>query len=151
MEILELLKIDPKMVVLQMIPFLVATGGLYLIIFKPMLTMLAERERNIDGFRKEADLLQEEVTSKLEELEQQLQAARAEGQAERSKLRQEALDAEKEMLAAARAKADELLNAARSEIAAERDKAREQLRGSADELSKQIATAVLGRQIGGSN
>ena len=150
-KILELLNIDPQMVVLQMIPFLVATGGLYVIIFKPMLKMLAERERNIDGFRKEAELMQEEVTSKLSELEKQLAAARAEGQAERSKLRQEALDAEKEMLAAARAKSDEIIETARGVIAREKEAARAQLKTSADELSKQIAGTILGREVGGAN
>jgi len=150
-EILELLNIDPTMVVLQMIPFLVATGGLYLIIFKPMLKMLAERERNISGFRTEAELMQEEVSSKLEELEQQLAAARAEGQAERSKLRQEALAAEKDMLLAARNKTNEMLEAARGVIAKEREAAQAELRSSAEELSGQIAGTILGRELGETN
>ena len=151
MQILELLNIDPTMVALQMIPFLVATAGLYLIIFKPMLKMLAERERNISGFRKEAELMQEEVDRKLEELEEQLTAARAEGQAERGKLRQAALSAEKDMLKAARSKANEMLDAARTVIAKEREQAQAELRNSADELSKQIAGTILGREIGGAN
>jgi F-type H+-transporting ATPase subunit b len=150
-EILELLNIDPTMVALQMIPFLVATVGLYLIIFKPMLKMLAERERNISGFRKEAELMQEEVDRKLEELEEQLKAARAEGQAERGKLRLAALAAEKAMLEAARSKANEMLTAARAVIAEERALAQAELRNSADELSKQITGTILGREIGEAN
>jgi F-type H+-transporting ATPase subunit b len=150
-EILRLLNIDPQMVLLQTIPFLIATGGLYLIIFKPMLKMLAERERNISGFRSEADLMQEEVSSKLQELEQQLAEARAEGQAERSKLRQEALAAEKELLLAARNKTEEMLETAREAIAKEKDIAQVELRNSANELSKQVAGAILGREIGGTN
>jgi F-type H+-transporting ATPase subunit b len=150
-EILKLLNIDPTMVALQMIPFLVATAGLYLIIFKPMLKLLAERERNISGFRKEAELMQEEVDRKLEELEEQLAAARAEGQVERSKLRQAALDAEKDMLASARSRANEMLEAARAVIAKERDQAQAELRNSTDELSRQIAGAILGREIEGAN
>ena len=151
MQILELLNIDPTMVLLQTIPFLVATAGLYLIIFKPMLKMLAERERNITGFRKEAELMQEEVDEKLEELEEQLVAARAEGQAERAKLRQAALAAEKDMLEAARSKVNEMLEAARAVITKEREQAQADLRNSADDLSKQIAGTILGREIGEAN
>jgi F-type H+-transporting ATPase subunit b len=137
------------MMVLQAIPFLVTLAGLHLIIFKPMLAMLAEREKNIHGFKREAELLQEEVSAKVTELETRLVEARAEASAERAKLRQEAAEAEGEILAAARAQADQLIGEARARIAEEREIASTQLRSSADTLSQQIAGAVLGRPVGG--
>lgn len=149
MATLELLGISGPMILLQLVPFLVAIGGLYLIIFKPMLAMLAEREKNIHGFKREAELLQEEVAAKVTELETRLVEARAEASAERAQLRQQAADAEGEILAAARAQADQLLGEARSKIAEERDAASAQLRSSAATLSQQIAGAVLGRPVSG--
>ncbi|MEE2829221.1 MAG: ATP synthase F0 subunit B [Myxococcota bacterium] len=151
MNILDQLGIDPTMVGLQMIPFLIVVGGLYLIIFKPMLAMLAEREKNISGFRHSAELMQEEVSAKLTELEEKLSQARVEAKAERAKLRQEAIAAEQELLKAARSRTDEMLTAARKEIEAERETAQAQLQSSATELSLRIAGTVLGRQVGESN
>ena len=54
-----------EMVLLQLIPFLLTVFGLNAIILKPMLAHLAERERNIAGFKTEADALQDEVAAKV--------------------------------------------------------------------------------------
>ncbi len=149
MATLELLGISGQMILLQLVPFLVAVGGLYLIIFKPMLAMLAEREKNIHGFKREAELLQEEVAGKLSELEARLVEARTEALAERGRLRQEASEAEGKILAAARTQADALLEEARARIAQEREAASASLKSSAATLSQQVAGAVLGRPVGG--
>ncbi len=148
MEALELLGISGSMILLQAIPFVVALVGLHVIIFKPMLAMLAERERNIHGFRKEAELLQDEVSGKLAELEERLAGARAEAGAERNRLRAEAKKAEDEILAAARAKADAALSEARATLESDTAAARTQLEATAAQLSRQIASTVLGRPMG---
>jgi len=140
--------ISPELMALQTIPFLVVLAGLYLIIFKPMLAMLAEREKNIHGYRKEAELMQEEVDTKMLELEDKLTEARAEATAERARLRQESLSLEQETLQAARARAETALEAARDSLTQERSAASGQLRTSATDLSQQIATTVLGRSMG---
>lgn len=149
MAALELLGISGKMILLQMVPFVVVLVGLYFIIFKPMLTMLSEREKNIHGFRKEAELLQEEVSAKLSELEGRLADARAEASVERARLRSEAQSAEQEILAAARQRADALLEEARKEIATERAAAEAQIEATLGDLSQRIAGRVLGRQVSG--
>ncbi|MCP4872980.1 MAG: ATP synthase F0 subunit B [Proteobacteria bacterium] len=145
---LTLLGISGKLLLLQAVPFLLAVAGLHFIIFKPMLAMLAERERNITGFRKEAELLQEEVAGKLAELEERLAAARGEAAAERGRLRTEAAAAEQEILAAARGRAEAHLEEARATLAAEHAAASVQLEAHAAELSRSVASSVLGRQIG---
>ena len=149
MAALELLGISGKMILLQMVPFVVVLVGLYFIIFKPMLTMLSEREKNIHGFRKEAELLQEEVSAKLAELEGRLADARAEASVELARLRSEAQSAEQEILAAARQRADVLLEEARKEIAIERAAAEAQIEATLGDLSQRIAGRVLGRQLSG--
>ncbi|MBN94465.1 MAG: hypothetical protein CL928_10390 [Deltaproteobacteria bacterium] len=143
------MEVSALMIVLQAIPFVVAVGGLYLIIFKPMLAMLAERERSIHGYAKEAELLQEEVAGKMTELEDRLVEARAEATAERSRMRQEALNAEQETLSAARTRAEGILDEARAELARETDKASAELKATTAGLSLQIASNVLGRELEG--
>ena len=73
-----------EMVLLQLIPFLLTVVGLNAIILKPMLAYLGERERNIAGFKNEADGLQDEVATKVGELDAKLAEARREAAAERA-------------------------------------------------------------------
>jgi len=139
--------ISLDLIALQTIPFLVVIAGLHLIIFKPMLAMLAEREKNIHGYRKEAELMQEEVDSKMAELEERLAEARVEAMAERGRLRQESLAMEQETLQAARSRAEAYLEEARATLTGERVAATEQLKETAGALSQQIASSVLGRPL----
>jgi F-type H+-transporting ATPase subunit b len=146
---LDLLGISGKMLLLQIIPFLLAVAGLHFIIFKPMLANLKEREENIHGFKKAAEGMHDQVEDKVAELEEKLASARAEAAAERSRLRTEAAAAESSILEAARAQADEIVKHAREELARDREAAQAQLAASADELSRSIAARVLGRKLEG--
>ncbi len=147
MEALNLLGIDGSLIRLQTIPFVLALLGLNWLIFRPMLTMLAEREKNIHGYRKEAELLQGELDGKLSELDARLAAARAEASAERDRLRAESKVAEDAISARARAEADAILTEARAKLAADTVAARDSLAGAAADLSQQIAARVLGRSL----
>ena len=140
--------VDPTLVALQLIPFLLAFVGLHYIIFKPMLAMLAEREKNIFGFKKEAELLEEEVAGKLAEIEGRLGDARGAAAAERARLRTDAQAAERAIVEEARRQADAMATRSRALIEAERVVARVQLRETARQLSVQIASTVLGRTVG---
>lgn len=141
------MNISLDLIALQTIPFLIVIAGLHFIIFKPMLAMLAEREKNIHGYRKEAELMQEEVAVKMGELEEQLAEARVEAMAERSRLRQESLAMEQETLQAARTRAEAFLAEARESLSLDRADASKQLEAAAGALSKQIASSVLGRPL----
>lgn len=147
MEALSLLGIDGSLILLQTIPFVLVLIGLNSLIFKPMLAMLAEREKNIHGFRKEAELLQDELASKMAELDERLADARAQADAERNRLRAEAKVAEEEISRRARAQADDILTDARGKLEADATAARKELQGTAADLSQQIAAAVLGRSL----
>jgi len=138
-----------EMVLLQLIPFLITVFGLHAIIFKPMLAHLAERERHIDGFKGEANNLQDDVAAKVAELEAKLTEARRESLAERNKLRLESKVAEAEMLASARARAEVIIGDAREALAGDRDAASKQLQATARGLSSSIASTILGRTVEG--
>jgi len=141
--------ISYELMALQAIPFLAVVVGLHLIIFKPMLAILAEREKNIHGYRKEAELMQEEVDAKMSELEVKLAEARSEATAERNRMHQESLALEQETIQAARTKAEGFLEEARNTLTEERIAATVQLRETAAGLSEDIAARVLGRSVGG--
>jgi len=136
-------------ILIQLVPFLITLVGLHHIIFKPMLAHLADRERNIDGFKREASLLQEEVAGKMGELEEKLGAARAEAAAERAGLRKQSKDAEAEIVGAARASAEGMLATARETLAAEKATASKELEVTAKTLSSSIAGTILGRPVAG--
>jgi F-type H+-transporting ATPase subunit b len=146
-EALTLLGIDGSLVLLQTIPFVLALVGLNALIFKPMLAMLAEREKNIHGFRKEADLLQDELASKMAELDERLTEARAQASVERVRLRAETKVAEDVISSRARAEADAILGEARTKLDAATAAARKELQSTAADLSKQISASVLGRSL----
>lgn len=138
-----------EMVLLQLIPFLLTVVGLNAIILKPMLAYLGERERNIAGFKNEADGLQDEVATKVGELDAKLAEARREAAAERARLRTEAKAAEADVLNTARAKSEAVVLEARTALAAERATASTHLKGTAKQLSSSIASTILGRQVQG--
>lgn len=146
---LNLLGISGKMLLLQVIPFLLAVVGLHFIIFKPMLANLKEREEGIHGLKKTAEGLQDQVEDRVAALEEKLAQARAEAAAERGRLRAEAAVAESGILDAAHARAVQIVKEAREELARDREAARAQLAASADELSRAIAAQVLGRTLEG--
>jgi len=141
------MEIDPTLILLQLIPFLVVLVGLYYIILKPLLKVIEQREKHAVEDRKEAKFLEQEVEEKLAELDDKLARARSEANAERQKLRDEIHEREEQMLGEARAKADAMLDEARGQIAAERDAARKVLQDESETLAKEIASSVLGREV----
>lgn len=141
------MEIDPTLILLQLIPFLVVLVGLYFIILKPMLKLLEEREKSIVLERRDAEDLEQEVDSKLAELDEKLARARSEANAERQKLREEIRQRDEKFIEQARGAADVLVGQARVQIAAERDAARKVLRDESETLAKEIASSVLGREV----
>lgn len=141
------MNVDPVLVLLQMIPFLLAVVGLWFIIFKPTLKLLEAREQAIVGARKEAEALQARLQAKIDEFEDRLKEANAAGVAERNRLRAETAAREGEIQDAARAEAETLLRVARDRIQAEAQAGRLLLHREAETLGRDIAGAVLGREV----
>lgn len=139
--------IDPILVLLQMVPFLLAVFGLWFIIFKPTLKLLEAREARIVGARKEAEALSARLDAKVAEFEDRLQEANAAAAAERTRLRRETAARENEILGQARTEAERLAQEARTRIQAEAAAGRALLRREADGLARDIAGTVLGREV----
>jgi len=140
-------EVDPLIAVLTTIPFLITVFGLNMLIWKPTLALLSEREANIEGFLTEADRLQADAATRESELDGKLAEARAKAIAERNRLRAAAQTAERELIDAARAAADVRMTEARAALDAERETARKELHAGVGALSVGIASAVLGRAV----
>ncbi|MDP7113236.1 MAG: ATP synthase F0 subunit B [Myxococcota bacterium] len=141
------MEIDPILIGLQLIPFLIALVGLHFIIYKPMLNYLEEREQSVVQDRAAATGLQEQVQQKVAALEDKLTVARAEANAERARLREQIREEEQTILERARERADAMVAEARAEIAGEREAASRTLRAETEALSRDIARSVLGRPV----
>lgn len=141
------MEINLWMILLQILPFAVAVYILNKIIYKPMLSYLAERERNIEGFQREARLLLEEVEQKEAGLEAELDQVRVAAGAARADILVRAEEEERALLRKAHDEADQLIDTAAERIAADKAAALETLEADAEGLAGRVAGAVLGRTL----
>jgi F0F1-type ATP synthase membrane subunit b/b' len=138
---------DPLQVALNMLPFLVAIVGMYLIILKPMLTYLLEREVAIQSGHDEAARTETEINNRMAQYEQQLAEAREEVIALRASKRAEAQVKYDEVIAKARTQAEAQITSAVGEIGEARSAASIQLKVMSGEIADKIANQVLGRTL----
>lgn len=113
----------------------------------PMLKLFEERERRIDGAKLEARQMDEASAGALSKFEAEMQKVRSSANAERDKVRGEALKAESELLAKVREKTTAKLDDGRKTAAGEVTKARASLDAESRELARLLASRVLGREV----
>lgn len=138
---------DPLLVALFFPPFLIAVVGMWVILWKPLLDWMSERDAASVGARKEAARLEEEVATRLETLEGRLRATRTELADMRAASRVEATKAEAKVTSAARAEAEAKVEAATARIAEQSEIARRGLSDAARSIADDMATQVLGRPL----
>lgn len=138
---------DPLLVALFFPPFLIAVVGMWVILWKPLLDWMDERDAASVDARKEAARLEVEVATRLETLEVRLAATRTELADMRAASRADAAKAEAEVTSAARAAADAKVEAATAQIAEQTEIARRGLSDAARSIADDMATQVLGRPL----
>jgi F-type H+-transporting ATPase subunit b len=132
---------------IQLANFIVLLIALNFILFKPMRTIMREREEGIGGALSDAKTAQERMQDLLEQYNVTLADAKQKAAAAYNALYQQGLDAQRDMISAERTKASELLDKARKEIAAAAATARGDLRKEAEKLSQDISAKLLGRAV----
>lgn len=132
---------------LWLAPFLVTLIGLHIILFKPMMSYLTERDAETIGARKAAAALNKEVDERLVTLNEKLKIAKAEASQIRADARVQGTAAGQKVIDAARAKAEKEVGEAVQRVQVERDTASQALKQSAETLSTDIAGHVLGRAL----
>lgn len=132
---------------LQMVAFAVIVVALKPLLFEPLMKVFEERELRTDGAKLLARKMDERAGEMLRRYESELEKVRAAAAEEREKLRAETTQLEQRILAEARAETAKILDAGRARIAAEAKVTREELSARSEELSRDIAGAVLGREV----
>lgn len=134
-------------VVGQIVLFLVLMAILKPTLFDPMLKLFEERERRIDGAKLEARQMDAESAGALTKFETEMNKVRTSANAERDKVRGEAVKAETELLANVRAKTSAKLDEGRKVAAGEVTKVRQGLASDSRELARMLASRALGREV----
>jgi F-type H+-transporting ATPase subunit b len=131
----------------QLINFIVLLVVLNFILFKPIRQVMLEREQNISSAFGDAKSAQDRMQSLLEQYNVSLAEAKQKSAATYNANYQQGLDAQREMIAAERAKAGEMMDKARAEIAAASAAAQADLKKEAGRLSQDITSKLLGRAV----
>lgn len=133
--------------VVQLVLFVVLTLILKPVLFDPMLRLFEEREKRTLGAKLLARQTDEKSAEALTKYEAEMGKARAAANAEREKIRAEALKREQEILAAVRASTAKALEDGKQAVHAEGAKARAALRAEAGTMARELAGRVLGREV----
>ena len=145
--LLDVLGIDPKTIIIQVIGFLVVLAVLWKFVFGKVGGLLDERRTEIAtqseqlrADREELDRLTAETRQRLADIETEaqakIQAAIEQGNTERQ-----------EILTQARQEADDEIARARSEIQREKDEAISELRGVVAELAIDAASKIISEEL----
>ena len=141
-----MISIDYSLVV-QIVLFLILWSILRRVLFGPVGRVMAERERRTDGAHAEARSLVEEGKELQERYDAAIAKAKAEGEAIKSEIREEALKARNAILSQGRDVAAQKIQEIRGEVQTELEAARRVASANADALAEEMAEKVLGRKL----
>lgn len=131
----------------QVINLLVVMGVLYILLYKPLGKVLADREAKIEGSLQDAAAAKARAEQMLTEYQQQLQGARQEAQEILDRANRMAEETRAEIVTKAREEASRALEQARAEIEGEKSKALAAIRSEAANLAVLAAGKVLERTL----
>lgn len=133
---------------IQLTIFLIAMLWLSLLLFRPMLRLLEEREKRVEGTRQEAVALTAANEEKLKGIGIRIDEARALAYEQRRVLRAEGQKIYAETVERARQETQAQVEHAQAEIAAARDRAQATLHNESQRLADAIVARLLDRPEG---
>lgn len=116
-------------------------------LFDPMLKLFEERERRTAGAKDEARAMYKEADAIVAEYEVELEKVKRQAGEERDKLRAEGQRREQQILAKVRAETNAMVDEGRSKLEKDATALRAELSVTANELAKEMASRVLGREV----
>jgi F-type H+-transporting ATPase subunit b len=131
----------------ELVLFVGLTLFLKPMLFDPMLKLFEEREKRTDGAKLLARRIDEKSAAALAKYDTEMARARVSANAEREKIRAEALKREQEILSSVRASTNKVVEAGKLSAKAESDRARAGLKAESAALARQLAGRVLGREV----
>ena len=144
---MEALGINLSGLVTQVVSFLVLFGVLYALLYKPVLRMLDQRSARIKESLETAEQARADAARSQEEMRDQIEAARSEGQSMIAQARDVADRFREEELAKTREEIEAERARAQANIQRERDSAIEELRREFSGLAITAAERVVERSL----
>ena len=135
------------LVVLQLIPFLVTVFALNIIIFKPLMQYLEERENASGGASEQAKKFNTEAEKGLQKIQESLKEAHSIASEKRSKAREQFMTEYNQAIYETRKSAEKEFKDASVKIATEQAAASQEMKNHAEILAGDIASQALGRTI----
>lgn len=117
------------------------------ILFDPMIKLFEERERRIGGAKDDARKLYADADEKMARYEEEVLVVKRQAGEERDRIRQEGLRKEQTILAQVRKDTNDMVDQGRERIAKEREALRTELRTTSQQLARDIASRVIGREV----
>jgi F-type H+-transporting ATPase subunit b len=140
-----MIDIHPIGILIQFVNFLITLIVLNLILFGPVREMIRKRKELMAGQMDSIEKFTADAEGKLKDYEEQLAAARKDGNEIRAQLRDEAVAEETKLLSAAGADAAATLKASRVEIDAQVKSAMEQLGKDVENFAAKATDKILGQ------
>lgn len=130
----------------QIAAFFVLYIVLNAFLYKPVLQILEERDKNISGTKQEAEKLEAGLLKRIQDYENRLNEAKIKAQEERARIRQQGIDREKEILETARKSAQDALVQAKAKLEQDVKAAIVSLKQESTAISRGIAKKILERK-----
>lgn len=127
-----------------LVNFLVLLYILNIILFRPILKILKERDASVKDYLKAAKELEQKREEAIVRMNQELQAARVKAREIFEEIRKDGLEKQRSLLEEANREAIEMISKAKEEIAVEAEKARQSLRADVDRFSDEIVRKLVG-------
>ncbi len=144
-----LLSVNPGLIFWTTLTFLLLMFILYKLAWKPILTAVANREKQIRDSLEKADKMQIEAEEKLASYQQMLENAKKETQGILNNGRKTAESFREESLAKSKEEASRILEKTKKEISLEREKALAEIRSLVVDLSLAAASKLVERSLTG--
>ncbi len=120
---------------------------LNIVLYKPIRHILAERQKKLDELRSEAEKYERNAEALVENFNRKLAEARAKGQSEREKFKEEARAKEREIIEASTKEAEQEKSQSLGQLREQIEAARKELQGKIEAFALEIAQKLLGRAI----
>lgn len=145
--LIEALGINLGYIISQIVNFTILAVALYLVAYKPVLSMLDERRDRIEKSMKDAEEADRRAAEAQEAFTQRVAEAKREAQEIITQATSQGEEARQEILSQAREEARQLIERAKEEIRLEREQALAELQAEVADLSILVTQKVLGQMV----
>lgn len=127
-----------------LINFLVLLYILNIILFRPILKVLKDRDTSVKDLLNQAKEMEQRREDAISRMNHELQEARIRAREKFEEIRREGLERQKTLLDEANRQALDMIGKAKEEIRVEAEKARQRLREDVDRFSEEIVRKLVG-------